>query len=462
MKKIYFPARILALTGAMLLWASCEDETGTGGNPTEKQTVDEWIVNFLQTEYLWNEEAKEKTPDHSSPERLFYSLLSLNDGKDNADGTHYYYSYIEKNTSATRSIDTESTYGFEFALYNIADNKDNLLGYCWARVLYVLPDSPAAKAGLKRDDWISKINGQAINADNYGELMKGPDVRLSLNVSTLPGTQEKEIPLAASIHMDENPLLLDTVLYVQDTKVGYLVYNQFKTGKEDNADDHTYDNDMTERFKDFADEGVTEFVLDLRYNGGGYLSSAQLLGGFFVSDADRNGVFCLLEDNKGHKESYQFQDKGCHLGLSRLFILTSSQTASASEAIINGLKPYMDVILIGGTTEGKNVGSIHEEYEDWAMQPIVSRIYNREGVSGYENGFTPEAAFLCDELSTAENATLRPLGDRREYMLAKALAVIGQTAEPASAPSLDRNRRTGSTPVYRSTERKSRNAVLIR
>ena len=457
MKRIYRFLFLCAVCCNPILFTACEDDTDDGGS--QELSTEKWIVNFLHKEYLWNDEAQKQTPDYGSPDRLFYSLLSMKDGKTKADGKHYYYSYIEKK-AATKAIDTESTYGFDFVLYNMTDAAGVYLGYYWAKIVYVLPGSPADKAGLKRNDWITRIDKVQITESNYKRLMKGATVKFTRLTESIGGNSEKEVEVPASVHIDENPLLLDTVLNVGNTKVGYLVYNHFKTGKEDNADDHTYDDEMVGIFKNFQDEEVTEFVLDLRYNGGGYLSSAQLLAGFFIAREDRTSIFCYLEDNRGEKVGYPFTDKGYHLGLSRIFILVSSQTASASEAIINGLKPYMEVILIGGTTEGKNVGSIHEEHGEWAIQPIISRIYNKDKVSGYEDGFTPDEPFICNELNTGENRNLLPLGNQREYMLAKALAVI-KGKSPAAAPAT-RSIAPGREPVYNSVERKQCNAVIIR
>ena len=443
----------ILLMAAAFVNAACEDEADAPGNGN--LTTEEWIANFLHTEYLWNDEAKEKTPDYSSPEHLFYSLLSLKDGKTGADGTHYYYSYIERNET-TKAIDTESTYGFEFVLYNIVDENGSL-GYYYARVLYVLPGSPAEEAGLERGAWITAIDGKEITDTNYEDLLKGNGIKLETrpNNYNWPATT---LTLTASIAMDENPLLLDTILHAGGQSIGYLVYNHFKTGVGDDADDHTYDDQMADAFRRFKEGNVSEFVLDLRYNGGGYLSSAQQLGSYLVPEENKKDIFCYLEDNRRHKDSYHFIDRGYNLGLPRVFILVSDQTASASEAIINGLRPYTEVVLIGNTTEGKNVASIHEEHGEWAMQPIVSRVYNSSNESDYENGFTPEASLLCDELDPNENSTLFPLGDQREYMLSKALGLIkGKVSFSPSTKSSGKKMR----PAYNSLARKQSNAVLL-
>ena len=456
MKKIQIYIFLTALVCISNVFSACEDEDNN--SPKTPDSTEEWITNFLKTEYLWSDEVASKTPDNSSPENLFYSLLSLKDGK-TKNGSHYYYSYIENN-STTKSINEESTYGFEFVLYNIVDNAEQPLGYYYARILYTLPGSPADSAGLKRGDWITKIAKQEITSNNYKELMGGAATKLSILKNMAIGQREEEVAIKASIPMDENPLLLDTILNVNNKNVGYLVYNHFKTGKGENTSDQTYDNEMIEIFKKFKNEKVSEFVLDLRYNGGGYLSSAQLLAGFLVPENNKDGIFCYLEDNKGKKEAYKFRNANYNLGLSRVFILVSNQTASASEAVINGLKPYMDVILIGNTTEGKNVGSIHETHNEWAIQPIVSRIYNKDNSTDYENGFTPEDKFFCNELNSSENNALRPLGDQREYMLSKALDVIKGDAPKKALASRSTIQRMKIE--YNSIERKQENAVHIR
>lgn len=428
---------------ALLALAACEDDTSA---PSKETTTEEWLTQFLHTEYLWCDEAKEKTPDASSPERLFYSLLSDKDGKDRADGTHYYYSYIEKKTS-TKSIDATSSYGFEFVLYQVVGDI-HADPYYYARILYVLPDTPASRAGLQRGDWLFYLNGTRITSSNYRQLANGGAIELTVSRST---TQlGRKVKVEASEPVEENPIFKDTLLMAGNTKVGYLAYNQFRSGLGGDASDGTYDNQLRDLFQHFREAGATEFVLDLRYNSGGLLSSAQLLAGCLAPAAHRGSTFCYLEDSRGRKDAYPMTGSyGGNLDLRRLFVLTSSQTASASEAVINGLRPYMEVIQIGGRTEGKNVGSIHEEHGEWAIQPIVYRIYNAKQQSDYASGLVPTASYACDELKTSQNATLLPLGDPKEFMLSKALAAIqGTKAQTASAPTAPAAE-TGE-PVYRS------------
>lgn len=441
---------------ACCLLMACHDEEPIGG---KKEKVEDWITNYIYKEYLWSEEAKQKTPDTSSPEKLFYSLLSVEDGKTRQDGSHYYYSTIEKKQE-TKAIRQESSYGFDFVLYQVLGDMHQGAFY-YGRILYVLPGTPAQRAGLKRGDWIFELNGSRITPDNYKGLASGGAMTMKVSRST--ALKGKIVQVEAAVPVEENPLYLDSVLEVNHAKVGYLVYNQFKAGKEPNQKDGTYDKQMLDIFKKFKEEGVSEFVLDLRYNGGGYLSSAQLLAGLLVPDKDKNSIFCFLENNKGDKEGYKFAPTlGNNLNLERVFVLTSSQTASASEAVINGLKPYMEVIQIGGKTEGKNVGSVLEEHAGWAMQPIVFRIYNAGLQSDYADGIQPEVGFRCDELDLDQNNEMLPLGDRNEFMLAKALKVING-AELQEELLRATSGSDGFLRLhYNSLERKKEEAVRIR
>ncbi len=461
-KSYLFTFNIIALLSAFII--SCKDDTPI---KEEDLSTNQWIENTLEGDYLWNDEVKNKTPDYAlDAESFFVSLLSQKDGKwRESINTHQYYSTIEKNNDyKSRAIDAESTYGFEYVLYRIS----NRPGEYAARILYVLKGSPAAKADLRRGDWIMQIDGQAITDSNRDKIIKGGEVKFTLDLART--NPRYEITLSSSIQMNENPLFLDTILISRGKKIGYLVYNQFNAGPdyEDNQKDIAYNDQMKGIFKEFASEGVEEFVLDLRYNGGGYLSCAQLLGGLIVPESNKNGVFCITQDNRGSNYNYKFT-ADTHLNVNRLFVLTSDWTASASEAIINGLRPYMEVIIIGQKTEGKNVGSdrFKDPKYEWILHPITVKIFNKDMKSDYENGFEPD--YELDELSARTNENgplidLLPLGDPNEYMLKKAISIINgvsdRSVETLTVSNKESNIQAGE-PVYSSLKRKEVNAVLI-
>lgn len=422
-------------------------------------SVNQWIEKTMRADYLWNDEIPEtnKLDFSASPEDFFKSMLSQKDGK-TRNNAHHYYSYLEKNkeyvASTRTSIDADDTYGLEFTAYNMINQSGASLGYIFAEVSYVLPNSPASEAGLQRGDWIVAMNGNKITNQSYMNLLKGAAMKL-----TIGRNNPKELALAASRTVEDDPLYYHAVLSQHGKKIGYLVYNHFTTGPVDH-NDHTYDNRMKKIFEDFKAQQVDEFVLDLRYNGGGFLTSASLLAGMFVPERNKEDVFCLSTNNKG-KVSQTIFDSAAgsgRLSLSRLYVLTSSSTASASEAVINGLTPFMDVILIGATTEGKNVGSVHyadNKYE-WAIQPITFRITSKDTSLDYSAGLP--ADYPRDE-SDAPGDRLLPLGDPNEYLLSKALELI--TGRQSTVKNVAAARTSDRQPIYKSIDRHQSNGVLM-
>ena len=246
----------------------------------------------------------------------------------------------------------------------------------------------------------------------------------------------------------ETPVYLDSVYSIADKKIGYMVYNFFATGKTNMS--HEYDELLMNKLANIKAKGATEMVLDLRYNGGGSVSTAIALASALVKDRNTKNVLVTAEynalvDSELKKEdgvNYNkdfFIDKieGTNivvpaLNLPRLYVLVTGGSASASELIINGLKPYMEVILIGETTYGKNVGSIsiYEEKDPknkWGMQPIIVKYYNSNGESEFTAGFPPN--FEVDEFETLR---LVDFGNTEDPLLSVALNQITGGAQTRS------------------------------
>ena len=221
-----------------------------------------------------------------------------------------------------------------------------------------------------------------------------------------------------------------------------------------------YNKELNEAFAEFKAAGATDLVLDLRYNGGGSIDTAVYLasmiagqhqGQLFVKEK-WNTKMQAVANLQGATVQY-LTDKmkdgtPIHsLQLSKLYVLTTERTASASELVINGLKPYMPITQIGQTTVGKNQGSITiYDYIDkagkvknpkhkWAMQPIVLSIENAKGFSDYTKGLVPDIPMEEDL------ANIGTLGDPTEPFLAEAIAQITGSRSSARA-----NRAT--TPIY--------------
>lgn len=391
----------------------------------EETKVDRWIEQTMRQHYYWAEDmptsSDKKINYFSPPEDFFYNLLNKKeDGKNGRP-----YSYIEnllEDKVKTRSIhNTKNSYGFEFATYT-----DYTL-----RVLYVVDNSPAHQAGLQRGDWIVSINGKEITNSEIELLLNGGgamELTLGEYKEESKGLEETEtITLPPSRPIEDNPIYTYDILSVENHKIGYIVYNHFTPHKEEADEDNIYDQQLREISKEFKNEGIKDMVLDLRYNNGGYISSASLLCEILAPASTKGEVMYSLESNKKQMEEYYFDQyylgNGVNLDLKTLYVLVSSATASASELIINCLDPYMQVVLIGTQTEGKNVGSTVFTHEDgeWAIHPIIFKIYNSKGESdNYKDGFLPDLPF--DELKSPYK--LKELGDPNETLFNIAINMI--------------------------------------
>lgn len=281
-------------------------------------------------------------------------------------------------------------------------------------------------------------------------------------------SNEKEYRLTGTgdvtVKMEKNfaeiPVYLDSVYTIDNKKIGYMVYNFFATDKGD--DSHDYDKLLMDRLTSIKAKGATEMVLDLRYNGGGRVTTAIALASAIVKDRSTKKVFATSEYNdlvhtalkKENGADYNkdyFVDKveGTNiavptLNLPRLYVLVTGGSASASELVINGLKPYMDVILIGEKTYGKNVGSISIYEKDdpknkWGMQPIIVKYYNSAGESDFTAGFTPN--FEVDEF---DYLPFVEFGNIEDPLLSTALNQI--TGNAVSTRSMRMNRKIAAQP----------------
>lgn len=423
----------LLLAAVMLLTACGEDRTGEYIAKTEQT---HWIEAQMSENYLWYSDipSLSETDYFSKADVFFPKLLSSKDR----------FSYIEMlDTTSTRTphILANSTYGFEYIL---TTDPTGTTSRIFARVGLVLPGSPAKQAGLKRGDWIILADGNNLSTSNSTLLEQGAGVTLALDSLVYDQEQTKwawkadttYLDVPASVYMENNPIFLTTVYTTESgKKVGYMVYNEFKTGPTPNdPSDTTFMADMQKQFAALKNEGVTHFVLDLRYNNGGYVQVAQELASVLAPASALGGEFAHLEFNdKQQSRNYAIdlstQYSSSNLNLSDLYVLTGDYTASSSELIINGLRPYMNVYIVGVQTVGKNVAAsqINSPYH-FIIFPITATVYNKNNESDYANGFTPDYAIDEDQY-----AVWYELGNPQEVLLKNALSLI----ETGVAPDVD-------------------------
>ena len=418
MKKILYYA--LALTVLMMSVWGCKEDPVTGDDkdpviPHETLVTNEWIRDNMELYYFWNDKLPggiefSKEPDS---EAYFYKLVYKEKDK---------WSRI---TSDYKALEAELagkpvTMGYNPSFFLVGNNKIVIA------VKYVYPGSPAADAGLERGDIILTIDNTALDTSNYYDLYSGPvySVQLGrLEGNTLLPTGES-VSMTARV-TNTNPSIHHEVLDIDGHKIGYLVYVEFIAGESD-----VLLTEMDNIFNEFKAAGVSDLIIDFRYNPGGEISAAVHLASIIgpAEVANRKDVLISLKYNEGLDSylrtsnltnylSYKFETTSANIDMDRVYFLTTSGTASASELVIVGLEPYMDVIKIGEPTYGKYAGAwvMPDDAEKWAIIPIVSKFANADGYTDFVYGLPPDYE-IDDDLMRAV-----PFGDTRDPMLAKAI-----------------------------------------
>jgi carboxyl-terminal processing protease len=451
--------RIMIL--GLLLWgaAGCKEEEEIEPvieEPSPNIAINKWINDVMKEVYLWLGEMRTPIANTSDPEDYFESLLNRP-----TDRFSVIYPDYQELINSLNGVSLEA--GYEFTLYRESSSNENVV----AEITYIKKNSPAATAGLRRGDYIRQINSTQMTLANYRDVLAQIDKPHTLNTSRFnegSGSFES-LPVVSltPIQLSENPNFLDTVYTINGEKIGYVVYHFFAPGSGEGST--AYDQEMDGIFGTFKAQGIQHLIVDFRYNGGGFVSSAVNLASLIAPGVKTTDIFSktkynsfLMQFDNLKNVQTPFRAKAENLGKTlkgnRVYILTSSRTASASELIINGLKPYMDVYIIGDKTTGKNVGSVPFEDEEnlenkYGMLPIVSRSFNSLDQSDYTNGFTPN-------LEAKESAErLRPLGDVTEQLLRKAIEQI--TGVPSGARITQLNR----TDLGSTLDSKVRAGVMI-
>jgi C-terminal processing protease CtpA/Prc len=360
-------------------------------------------------------------------------------------GSYPKYSYLMEDTKSGGSLSSVSLEGegddFGFAL-TATDIND-------IRIRYVNPGSPAAKAGLARGYRVTKINGRTITANTGGAFFDDAfdGSSMSLTVEKPDGTAN--VNLTQSFYIS-NPIFKKTILTVGSKSVGYLAYARFSNSANSESA-------LKTAFNEFAKAGVADLVIDLRYNGGGYVNTAEYMSNL-IAPSSLNGKVMYIEhynnlmssgkatilskqilrnendepvrvngrvatyadlDFSEEGNTYKFDDTKADNALQTVknvyFIVTKS-TASASELVINNLRPHLNVKIVGSSTYGKPVGffPIQIDKYDVYMSNFSSR--NAANQGDYYEGLTPDIAATDD--------VTRDFGDPQEVSLSMALASI--------------------------------------
>ncbi|WP_439487597.1 S41 family peptidase [Algoriphagus sp.] len=426
----------------IILLGSCDkkDDPTPRIAPDSNEATNNWILAVMSEVYYWLDDIRTPIAVTSDPTQYFNSLLN----KPTDRFSVIYPDYQELiNSLSGVSLDA----GYEFTLFRASESSNDVI----AEILYIKKNSPAESAGLVRGDVITAINGTALTVDNYQGLLRQTQETHTISYLSYneepEGYQAQEDISLTPIELQENPIYLDTVYTIGSQKIGYLVYNFFAPDPGNSS--NSYDLEIDQIFASFKNQGINDLIIDFRYNGGGYVNSAVNLASLIAPGVTSATVFSKTKYNdlisaaipELNDVKTNFLNKSENVGASldgnTVYVLTSRRTASASELIINGLKPYMDVFLVGELTTGKNVGSVAFEDEEnpqnqYGMLPIVSQSFNSLDESDYSNGFTPNIPALEYE------ERLRPLGDVNEVLLRKTIEQITGTPSSTRFNKLDR------------------------
>jgi len=395
--------------------------------PVLTQKVNKFIYDVMSDVYLWYDEMPNIDYKYENDSKAYFDKLLYTDDK---------WSFITDDVQAlTNSFQgIEKTYGWSLAFGEFRNSPGNY----FAVVEYVYPNTPAASAGIQRGNIILFINGANITDQNYTDLFSGDNMTFTLGALHSDGIADSiDINLTA-LELNLNPVVKTSIVNYEGKKIGYLFYAQYISN---------YNTAIDSAIQNFANQGVTDVVLDLRYNPGGTINAAQHLCSELAPATQVNGESPLVTYQWNDKYQSYFTsllstgniqinfDKNVpvNLNLDHIHILTGHGTASASELTITGLSPYMEVTTVGDTTYGKYTASITvvpdslysasyaEEINNWGLQPIVLRYANAWGVTDFKDGFAPTINARDDLLHAY------PLGDINDPLFAAAIEDITGT-----------------------------------
>ena len=288
------------------------------------------------------------------------------------------------------------------------------------RILFVYDNSAMGKAGVKRGWQIKAMNGKTVAA------MSDAEVNTALNNASNSFVFIETDGSETTLQMTQGAIIINSVQYSNiftkgAKKIGYFVFSDFlgSSVKELNA-----------IFDDFSGKGVTDLILDLRYNGGGTLDCADSLVAMLAGKPNKDKVYNTLTYNNKHvRMGYQsiIGLKSNSIQLDKLVVITTSSTASASELVISGLKPYMNMKLIGSTTHGKPVGmNIEGDTKlNIAVAPICFRNVNSQGYSDYFDGIPVDFAVKDNVTQDWGNPTDACLNAALNYISLGTIGSVG-------------------------------------
>lgn len=375
-----------------------------------------YVRNVMADLYLWYRAIPDVDPTgFASPEEYLDAIRFL--------PLDSHYSYIDDRAESEAFFSESQFIGFGFS---------SALEATAIRVSQVFAASPAEEAGLVRGDFIVAVDGRTvpdlIAAGLIGGAFGPSTAGIERQIVFRRGGSER------SARMVKRAVTIPTVsetrtFQVGSRTVGYIFFRNFVEPSFAALD---------AAFTELQAKRANELVLDLRYNGGGLVSVAQYLAGLIGGTRTNGqllGTYAHNDKNATANMELRMRTDRHSLSLDRLVVIATGSSASASELIVNGLRPFIPVAIIGDRTYGKPVGQYAIPFCDKVLAPVAFSIRNANDEGDYFDGL-PATCPAVDDLG-------HPLGDPEEASLREAMTFIatgGCSSPAASAPSAERLR----------------------
>lgn len=393
---------IFALTFCLV---ACKDD-----DDYESININEEFYKLMKDYYYWYEQIPELDPNlYNSPYQLLEAIRYNPPDK---------WSFISTKTELDAYYNQAAFVGFGFSVG--FDNDNNLI------ISMVYDSSPLKADGVDRGCQILSIDGQTPTPSNYNSLIGDDGIGVSKTFEFKMHDGSIQTHTYSKAEISINSVFADTVYTYGSTKIGYFMLNSFINPTTD---------ELTETFAKFQTEAVSELIVDLRYNGGGLVEVANFLANLIGGNNANGGIFGTYKHNNKHdelNEDMMFEVETNSLSIDRVFFITTSSSASASELVINSLKPFMEVVLVGSNTHGKPVGmyqfSFNDPSIDLAFVPICFSIFNANGEGDYFDGISADI-LVNDDISHL-------FGDTQELCINAALAEIGVTSKATTSSNV--------------------------
>lgn len=374
--RIYNGFLITVISISLLLINSCEKDTFY---PYGYENTTEELYKIMNEYYFWVDSVSYVDyNDYDRPED-FLEAMRFDDRDD--------WSYITTQAENTQYYDEGQYVGYGFGYSSDSDGK--------LRITYLYESSDFNNYGIHRGWLINKINGVSVDKDSdLSDLLGSGDIGVT-------NSFELESPAGDIVTetFSKKLITINTVVYKDvivsgSKKVGYFIFESFIGPSED---------ELTNLFIDFKSNNIDELVIDLRYNGGGMVSIVEHLAGLIIPESlDGQKFLNYIHNNNNDdlNESIYFDLNTSSIGLNKVYFIAGKGSASASEAIINGLDPYLDVYIVGNDTYGKPVGmyTFNSNISDLVYVPVCFKLVNADNYGDYYGGLKADS-YVDDDIT---------------------------------------------------------------